>query len=220
MMISGVDEAGRGSVIGPLVIAGVSIDERYLDKLVKLGVKDSKLLSSKKRERLAIEIRSIAMICHVLFLSPAEIDVVVERNRKLHKLNRLEAQAMAKVISILRSDVIYVDASDVLAERFGEHIAENLDFNPQIVSEHKADSTYPIVSAASIIAKVERDRAISQLQKKHGNLGCGYPSDPKTINFLENWITNFGDYPDFVRKSWKTAKRLKFRFDARQKKLF
>jgi ribonuclease HII len=219
-MISGVDEAGRGSVIGPLVIAGVSIDEKYLDKLVSLGVKDSKLLSPKKRERLAIEIRSIAMICHVLFLSPAEIDVVVERNRKLHKLNRLEAQAMAKVISILRSDVIYVDASDVLAERFGEHIAENLEFNPQIVSEHKADSTYPIVSAASIIAKVERDRAISQLQKKHGNIGCGYPSDPKTIDFLENWIKNFGDYPDFVRKSWKTAKRLKCRFDARQKKLF
>ncbi len=220
MMISGVDEAGRGSVLGPLVIAGVSVDEHNLHKLVSLGVKDSKLLSPKKREKLAIEIRSIALICHVLFLSPAEIDVVVERNRKLHKLNRLEAQAMAKVISILKPDVIYVDASDVLAGRFGEHIAENLDFNPRIVSEHKADTTYPIVSAASIIAKVERDQVISQLQKKHGNIGCGYPSDPQTIKFLEDWITQFGVYPDFVRKSWKTAKRLKRRFDARQKTLF
>jgi len=220
MMISGVDEAGRGSVLGPLVIAGVSVDEHNLHKLVSLGVKDSKLLSPKKREKLAIEIRSIALICHVLFLSPAEIDVVVERNRKLHKLNRLEAQAMAKVISILKPDVIYVDASDVLAGRFGEHIAENLDFNPRIVSEHKADTTYPIVSAASIIAKVERDQVISQLQKKHGNIGCGYPSDPQTIKFLEDWITQFGVYPDFVRKSWKTAKRLKCKFDAQQKTLF
>jgi ribonuclease HII len=220
MLISGVDEAGRGSVLGPLVIAGVSVDEHDLHKLVSLGVKDSKLLSPKKREKLAVEIRSIALICHVLFLSPAEIDVVVERNRKLHKLNRLEAQAMAKVISILKPDVIYVDASDVLAERFGEHIAENLDFSPRIVSEHKADTTYPIVSAASIIAKVERDQVISQLQKKHGNIGCGYPSDPKTIKFLEDWITQFGAYPDFVRKSWKTAKRLKCRFDSRQKTLF
>jgi len=219
-MISGVDEAGRGSVLGPLVIAGVSVDEHNLHKLVSLGVKDSKLLSPKKREKLAIEIRSIALICHVLFLSPAEIDVVVERNRKLHKLNRLEAQAMAKVISILKPDVIYVDASDVLAGRFGEHIAENLDFNPRIVSEHKADTTYPIVSAASIIAKVERDQVISQLQKKHGNIGCGYPSDPQTIKFLEDWITQFGVYPDFVRKSWKTAKRLKCKFDAQQKTLF
>jgi ribonuclease HII len=219
MLISGVDEAGRGPVIGPLVIAGVSIDENNLPKLVDLGVKDSKLLSPQRRERLASQIKKLALNYHIVLLSPAEIDRVVESKRKLHKLNRLEAQAMAKVIAVLKPDVVYVDASDILADRFGEHIAENLSFSPKIISEHKADITYPIVSAASIIAKVERDKVISQLQKKHGNMGCGYPSDSNTIKFLEDWIRNFGSYPDFVRKSWKTAKRIKNEADSRQNKL-
>lgn len=219
MLISGVDEAGRGPVIGPLVIAGVSIDENDLPKLVDLGVKDSKLLSPQRRETLAIQIKKVALNCHIVWLSPAEIDRVVERRRKLYKLNRLEAQAMAKVITILKPDVVYVDASDILPDRFREHIAENLSFSPKIICEHKADVNYPIVSAASIIAKVERDRVISKLQKKHGNIGCGYPSDPNTIKFLEVWIRKFGDYPDFVRKSWKTAKRVKIEANSRQKKL-
>jgi ribonuclease HII len=219
MLIAGVDEAGRGPVIGPLVIAGVLFKENDLPKLVNLGVKDSKLLSPQKRETLAVQIRELALKWHIVLLSPAEIDRVVESKRKLHKLNRLEAQAMARVITVLKPDVVYVDASDILADRFEEHIAENLSFSPKIISEHKADITYPVVSAASIIAKVERDKVISQLQKKHGNMGCGYPSDSNTIKFLEDWIRKFGSYPDFVRKSWKTAKRVKSEADSRQKKL-
>ena len=219
MLMAGVDEAGRGPVIGPLVIAGVSLDEKDLPKLMDLGVKDSKLLSPQKRETLAKQIRELALNCHVVFLSPAEIDRVVETGKRLHRLNRFEAQAMAKVITVLKPDVVYVDASDVIADRFGEHIAENLDFKLKIVSEHKADLTYPIVSAASIIAKVERDLVISRLQQKHGNIGCGYPTDSKTIKFLGDWIRKFGSYPDFVRKSWKTSKRVKRKSDSRQKKL-
>jgi ribonuclease HII len=184
-----------------------------------LGVKDSKLLSPEKRATLAKQIRKLVMNCHVMFLSPLEIDRVVETGKRLYRLNRLEAQSMARVITILKPDVAYVDAADVVANRFGEHISENLDFTLKLVSEHKADLTYPVVSAASIIAKVERDQAIFNLQKKHGDLGCGYPSDSITINFLGNWIRKFGSYPDFVRKSWKTSKRLKMEFDSRQKKL-
>lgn len=219
MLIAGVDEAGRGPVIGPLVIAGVMCEEVNLPKLVDLGVRDSKLLTPQKRETLATQIKEHILIYHTVWLSPTEIDRVVESKRKLHKLNRLEAQAMAKVIQILKPDTAYVDASDILADRFAEHIQENLSFNLRIVSEHKADLKYPIVSAASIIAKVERDKAISQLQQKHGNIGCGYPSDPKTTKFLEDWIRKFGSYPNFVRKSWKTAKRIKDKTDSRQQTL-
>ena len=219
MLIAGVDEAGRGSVLGPLVVAGVSVEEKDSKKLSEIGVKDSKLLSPQKRETLAKQIRELAQNCFVVHLQPAEIDRVVETGKRLHKLNRFEAQAMARVITILNPEVVYVDASDVLAARFGEHIAENLDFNPKIVSEHKADATYPIVSAASIIAKVERDKEISHLQKKHGDIGCGYPSDVNTVNFLREWVKNFGAYPDFVRKSWKTAKKIKKESDLRQTKL-
>jgi len=219
MQIAGVDDAGRGSIVGPLVIAGVLLDDKDLPKLMALGVKDSKRLSPRRREELAAEIKRLALKYYVAFLSPAEIDRVVETGRKFHKLNRLEAQTMAKVISILKPEVAYVDASDVLADRFKLHIMESLPFKVQIISEHKADVRYPIVSAASIIAKVERDRAISELQDKYGNFGCGYPADPNTVKFLEVWIRKFGSYPDFVRKSWKPAKRLKTKAESDQSKL-
>jgi len=218
--IAGVDDAGRGAVIGPLVIAGVLIDEKDSPKLEKLGVKDSKLLTPHRREQLATEIRKLPIQCHVIMLSPAEIDRVVERGRKLHRLNRLEAQTMARVITALKPDVAYVDASDVLADRFGQHIAENLSFKVRIISEHKADARYPIVSAASIIAKVERDRSIERLRQEHGEeMGSGYVADPRTVRFLQEWLEKFGVYPDFVRKSWKPAKRLKKDNEAEQTRL-
>jgi ribonuclease HII len=219
MKVAGVDDAGRGSIIGPLAIAGVLLHDKDLPKLIDLGVKDSKRLSPHRREQLASEIKEIALKYHVEMLSPAEIDRVVETGKKLHKLNRLEAQTMAKVITILKPEVAYVDASDVLADRFKQHIMENLTFKVQIISEHKADVKYPIVSAASILAKVERDKAISELQEKHGNIGCGYVTDPSTIKFLEDWIKKFGSYPDFVRRSWKPAKKLKTKAEKEQTKL-
>ena len=219
MLVAGVDDAGRGSVIGPLVIAGVLMKEEDLPKLVELRVKDSKLLSPHRREILAIEIKKIAQKYSVVKLSPGEIDKVVETGRKLHRLNRLEAQTMAKVIETLKPDKAYVDASDVLEERFKEHILECLPFKVEIVSEHKADRKYPIVSAASIIAKVERDKEIAELTNKFGDFGCGYPTDPKTISFLQQCLEKLGEYPDFVRKSWKPAKKAKSENDLRQTKL-
>jgi ribonuclease HII len=219
MLVAGVDDAGRGSVIGPLVIAGILIDEKELSKLVQLGVKDSKLLSPSRRESLAIEIKRIAQKHAVVKLSPAEIDKVVKKGRKLHKLNRLEAQAMAKVIEILKPDIAYVDASDVLEERFKQQILEYLPFKVEIVSEHKADRKYPVVSAASIIAKVERDKAIAELKAKYGDFGCGYPTDPKTLEFLRGCLEDFKEYPEFVRKSWKPAKKIKLENSSQQTRL-
>ena len=219
MLIAGVDDAGRGSILGPLVIAGILVKEEDLQKLVNLGVRDSKLLSPKKREELAEEIKKIAVKCYVLKLSPSEIDKVVNSGRKLHRLNRLEAKAMAKVIEELKPDIVYVDASDVVPERFKQHIQECLPFKVKIVSEHKADQKYPIVSAASVIAKVERDKAIEEIKREYGEVGCGYPTDPKTIKFLEECLKKFGEYPHFVRKSWKPAKRLKSDAKFKQKKL-
>ena len=146
----------------------------------------------------------------------------METVTKHHRLNRLEAQAMAKVISMLKPDVAYVDASDVLADRFGQHIQESLTFNVHIISEHKADRNYPIVSAASIIAKVERDHAIEKLREKYahiGDMGSGYASDPRTIKFSEMWYATFKSYPEFVRRSWKPAKKLKRNAEAKQMKL-
>lgn len=219
MLVAGIDEAGRGSVIGPLVIAGVMSKKEDLAKLVLLGVKDSKVLSPRRREALAVEIKRLALRYSVIKLAPKDIDKVVQTGKRLHRLNRLEAQTMAKIIEMLKPDIAYVDASDVLEERFKKHILECLSFRVEIVSEHKADRNYPIVSAASIIAKVERDKNIAELKEKHGDLGCGYPTDRKTISFLRQCIREFGEYPDFVRKSWKPARKIKRENDLRQTKL-
>lgn len=219
MLVAGVDDAGRGPVIGPLVIAGVAMQEGDLPKLTQIGAKDSKLLSPHRREVLAVEIRRIVEKYAIVELLPREIDDVVVNGRKLHKLNRLEAQAMAKVIAELRPDKAYVDASDIMEERFKQHILECLPFEIEIVSEHKADKNYPIVSAASIIAKVERDREIAELRNIHGDFGSGYPSDPRTMKFLDECLKRFGEYPDFVRRSWKPAKKVKSEKQARQRKL-
>jgi len=219
VLVAGVDEAGRGCVIGPLVVAGVLIREEILPALTRLGVKDSKLLAAKKREALAVEIARLAEKHVVVKLAPVEIDRAVESGRKLHKLNRLEAQTMARIIEALKPDVAYVDAADVLEERFKHHIQEGLSFKAKIVAEHKADRNYPVVSAASIIAKVERDREIAALIGEYGDFGSGYLADPRTMQFLKQWLQTHGEYPDCVRKSWKPAKQAKDALGSVQKKL-
>jgi ribonuclease HII len=220
MLVAGIDEAGRGCVIGPLVIAGVLVKEENLETLANLGVKDSKLLTPSKREALAPEIIRIAEKHLILKLLPKEIDRVVESQRKLHKLNRLEAETMGKIVAALEPDVTYVDAADVLEKRFGQHISEASTFKTRIVSEHKADRTYPIVSAASILAKVERDSDVAKLRDEHGDFGTGYLTDPKTTQFLVNWLKEHTDYPECVRRSWKPAKVVKNQKGTTQQKLF
>ena len=219
VLVAGVDEAGRGCVIGPLVVAGVMIKEEKLPVLARLGVKDSKLLSAKKREALAVEIAGLAEKHVTVKLLPVEIDRAVESGRKLHKLNRLEAQTMAKIIEALKPDEAFVDAADVLEERFRQHIQEGLSFKAKIIAEHKADKTYVVVSAASIIAKVERDKEIATLTDEYGDFGSGYLADSRTTRFLKQWLQAHDEYPDCVRKSWKPAKRAKNEQGSVQKKL-
>jgi ribonuclease HII len=219
MLIAGVDEAGRGCIIGPLVIAGVLMKEENLPLLTQLGVKDSKLLSPRKRQALAAKIAHLTENYHIIKLPPKEIDRAVESKRKLHKLNRLEAQTMTQIINTLKPDIAYVDAADVIEERFKHHIQEGLTTKTKIVSKHKADKIYPIVSAASIIAKVERDKEITALKDKYGDFGSGYLTDQKTTRFLKQWLQTHGEHADCVRKSWKPAKQAKNEKGTTQKKL-
>ena len=209
MLVAGVDEAGRGCIIGPLVVAGVLMKEEDLPVLRQLGVKDSKLLSPKKRQELFQKISLLAEKFHVVKLLPTEIDRAVECKRKLHKLNRLEAQTMTQILNTLKPDEAYVDAADVFEERFKQHIQEGLNVKAKITSRHRADKLYPVVSAASIIAKVERDKEIETLKEVYGDFGSGYLADKKTLLFLRQWIQTHSEYPNCVRQSWKTAKRIK-----------
>ena len=207
MLVAGVDEAGRGCVIGPLVVAGVAVRIEQLPVLTELGVKDSKLLTPKKREELYAEITKLTQMYKTIKLQPCVIDKAVESSRRLHKLNRLEAQTMAEIIQALNPQEVYVDAADILEHRFRNHIKECLTIKTKITSKHKADLIYPIVSAASIIAKVERDQEIANLRLEYGDFGSGYLTDPKTKQFIAEWLKTNSQYPPCVRKSWKPAKK-------------
>ena len=202
MQICGVDDAGRGSMLGPLVIAGISVNKTILRKLSALGVKDSKKLSIKKREELYKKIISLVDDYHIAKISPRSIDASVKK----HELNQLEAKYMARVISKLNPDTSYVDSCDVNPQRFGKEISR-LSNNKKIHSYHHADSRFIVVSAASIIAKVTRDKAINRLKKDH-DLGSGYPSDRKTIDFVKIYYKNQKTMPTFVRKTWKPTQRI------------
>ena len=208
MRICGVDDAGRGPVIGPLVIAGITIEEDKIDKLRDLGVRDSKMLVASARANMSKEIPRIVDDFHVVELAAKDLDRIVNRAPKFQRLNLLEAKTMAEVIEKLRPDVAYVDSSDTRPERFKNNILDCLTFTPRIISEHRADVNYPVVSAASIIAKVHRDSRIEELEQEYGNFGSGYAHDPLTISFLRKYYSEHRDFPPIVRRSWKTLKNI------------
>ena len=162
MQICGVDEAGRGSMLGPLVVAGITISKSKIKLLKKLGVRDSKKLSPAAREYLYKKIIETVDDYHVIRIPPRVIDKSVAN----HSLNHLEAKYMARVISKLSPSTAFVDSCDVNSKRFGKEISE-LTSNTKIRSYHHADSKFVTVSAASILAKVSRDRAIMRLGKNH-----------------------------------------------------
>jgi len=201
-MICGVDEAGRGPVIGPLVIAGVMVRDETV--LRELGVKDSKQLARSQRKAFLQQIKEVAVI-ETSIISHADIDT--QRSGK--SLNVIEARAFADVIERLGPEIVYLDSADVIPSRFSEMVTGYLSWKPVIICEHRADVSYPVVSAASIVAKEFRDTLMDRIEKEIGRpVGSGYASDPVTINFIRSWIEENGDLPPYTRRTWATARRM------------
>jgi ribonuclease HII len=202
LLICGIDEAGRGPVIGPMVMCGVMIEKEDEAKLLEMGVKDSKLLSPQQREALIGMIKKVAKDFSIIPVSPKEIDEAVESETT--NLNWLEADMQARIIDELKPDVAYIDCPSTNEEDFEAYLRKKIKHQAvKLVVEHKADFNYPVVGAASIIAKVTRDGEIEKLKQKHHiDFGSGYPADPFTKQFLEK---NYNKY-DFFRKSWSSWK--------------
>lgn len=201
-MICGIDEAGRGPVLGPLVVAGVLVDSDV--PLRHLNVRDSKKLSPERRELLAPEIDKVAQ-CEVIVVPAADIDVM----RAQMSLNDFEADLFAKIVETFHPETAYVDAVDVDEIEFKRAILKRLPFEVEIVSQHEADDLFPVVSAASIVAKVRRDSEMRKIEAEIGRpVGSGYPSDPVTIAFLQKWIRDTGSPPPCTRLTWDTTRRL------------
>ena len=201
-MLAGVDEAGRGPVLGPLVVAGVLVES---DKpLRKLGVKDSKLLSPKKREELAPKIREAALRVELRVIPAEELNVRMPGQN----LNEIEVHAFAEILERLAPKTAIVDACDVNAARFGQNVAKRVTHPVVIKSLHEADAKHPIVGAASIVAKVERDRLMAELRAAHGECGSGYSHDVVTQEWLKAYVASRKALPAFARREWETARRL------------
>lgn len=215
-LILGIDEAGRGPIVGPMVIAGVLIEESKEKELKDIGVKDSKLLTEKQRERLFPLIKKIAKDVMVIEVEPREIDA---RFAVSTNLNVLEASKMADIINKLKPDIAILDCPSPNIKKFKTEVLEKfLNHKCQIIAEHYADRNYVVVGAASIIAKVIRDRRIKEIEKAVGfKIGVGYTHDAKTLQFVEKALKNREWMEKYIRKSWLTFQRIKK--DKEQKKL-
>ncbi|HII15460.1 MAG TPA: ribonuclease HII [Nanoarchaeota archaeon] len=201
-LIAGIDEAGRGPCIGPLVICAYMIDEKDMGLLANIGAKDSKLLSAPKRQKMFAELQKAAKAYELIEIQPAEIDAAVESETT--NLNWLEAEKAAIMLNKLNPDIAIIDCPSPNLKAYKDFIMGLLKKKTmELVIEHKAERHLP-VAAASIIAKVTRDKRIEEIKKEIGeNFGSGYPADPKTKEFIaKNWKA----HSDVMRKSWGTYK--------------
>lgn len=203
--VVGVDEAGRGSFLGPLVVGGFAVAPDRMDAVRAAGARDSKELSPAAREQVYARLREVGEMRSVT-IRPCDIDRAVAHQQ----LNELEASAFGFLVRGLRADEARVDACDTNERRFGRRVAHHAGVPVRVVARHHADRDDPLVGAASIVAKVRRDRALARLAAQLGmEVGSGYPSDVQTVDFVREWLACHAEHPTWLRGSWATMRRVK-----------
>ena len=214
----GIDDAGRGPVIGPMILAGALLDEKSERELKKLGVKDSKQLTQKRREFLSEKIKELAETFEIIIIPPKIID---SDNHAGTKLNETEAIACAKIINKINKGFgkirVILDCPSVSITKWEDFLKTKIKdlSNLEISCEHKADQNHVSVSSASVLAKCTREIEMEKLREKYGKeIGSGYTSDPITIKFLNKHIEKFNNDGIF-RKTWSTWKNA---FNKKQQK--
>ena len=205
MLIAGIDEAGRGPVLGPMVIAVAVIEKTMEDEFKELGIKDSKELTEFERKELYPKIVERAVEWKTVKIEANELDKLM----KQYSLNEIEALKIGGLLNSLKHapEVIIVDSPDTIQANFGIRIKKYYKKNCTMRTEHKADQNHTVVGAASILAKVQRDQAIEEYAKEFGEIGSGYSHDPKTIKFIKTWLETHSDLPFIARKQWQTSEK-------------
>ena len=204
------------------MISVIAITKAKEAKLSKIGVRDSKLLSRRKREFLYDEIASLAEEVKVYKITNSEIDRAMAGGVSLNGLEALNFARLIDELSVLPKR-IYLDSPDVIEDKFGIRVClfskrtmtvngTSGMSNPiigaqeaiKLISEHKSDVKYPVVSGASIIAKVTRDDEMDRITDEVGvDMGSGYPSDEKTINAIKKNLDD-SKVASYLRNRWKT----------------
>jgi len=209
-LILGIDDAGRGPLIGPMILAGVLLDKNGEEVLKKHNVRDSKTVLHPVRIKLAEIIKETALNHHIVKSLPEDIDKAITSGTNL---NTLEAIKTAEIINYINNEKekikVIVDCPSVNIKAWRLKLLEFIKHkdNLELICEHKADANHISVSAASILAKVTREEEIEKLKLEYGNFGSGYPADPTTKNFLKSSGKKFSNSGLF-RKTWATWKVL------------
>ena len=202
--VVGLDEAGRGAWIGPLVVGAVGVPRAALEAVAATGARDSKTLSAGRREAIFDRLRGCATVA-----SSQALPVEIDRHVADHGLNRLEARLFGELAGLFGPAEARVDACDANARRFAGAVAHHAGPAVRVVARHHLDATDPLVGAASIVAKVTRDRAVRLLGEQLGEeVGSGYPSDPATVEFVRRWRSTHDELPGWLRRSWTTTRRV------------
>lgn len=209
----GVDEAGKGPVFGSMFAACVWIAD---PTELPTGIADSKRLSPPRREELAAALRADDRVrVGVTEITTTRIDDPATN------MNGLAVEAHAEAIEAAVGELDRArsppgseppalrglcDACDTDADRFAGRVAEACEVAATVDARHGADDDDPLVGAASVIAKVERDAHVEAIAAEYGEVGSGYPSDPATRSFLESYVADRGELPPFARESWSTCR--------------
>jgi ribonuclease HII len=200
----GLDEAGRGAWIGPLVVGALAVPREALGAVAATGARDSKTLSAARRKTILGRLADCGRIASRA-ATPGEID----RHVRDHGLNRLEARLFGELAGTFAPAEARVDACDANALRFGGAVARHAGPGVRVIARHRMDATDPLVGAASIVAKVARDRAVRSIAEEIGEpIGSGYPSDPVTVDFVRRWTAGHAGLPSWLRRSWATTRRV------------
>lgn len=196
----GIDEAGRGPAIGPMVIAAVAIDSRTAAALTRKGLRDSKAYGAGDdahavRSELSAEIRKRAVFVMHIEVEHTEIDSRVCRN----ELNVLERELATKLIEHAPAcDKIIADGKRMFA-------ALGARF-PQFLSVDHAEEHHAAVAAASVIAKTIRDERFNQIRARYepevGPIAGGGYANAHTRKWLRTYVERHRRLPDEARRTW------------------
>lgn len=201
-MVVGADEAGKGPALGPMVAGAVRADAADLPE----GLADSKQLTETRREELATELRDHPEISVATAAIPPERIDAPDTD-----MNSLGVAAQAEAVASVAEEngTVIADAADTDEARFARRLREavvDAGTEVDVTAEHGADEAHAIVSAASVVAKVERDRRMAEIDGQYDrDVGSGYPSDPTTRAFLGEYVDEHGELPACARATWSTC---------------
>lgn len=202
-MIVGIDEAGKGPVIGSMFAAAVAVSDLAV---LPAAVDDSKQLSASHRQDLYQALTDNDEI----HIGTAEVSAQ-DIDDPETDMNTLTVDAHARALDALLDQVpvdtgqVIADAGDTDASRFARRIASRCSADLDISASHGADSHHSAVGAASIVAKSRREMHVRDIADRYGNVGSGYPSDQQTRTFLAEFYQAHGEFPACVRHSWQTC---------------